>query len=79
MLFLPLCSGFCGSRCVRTSPKRRSEKFAEPLAPRHLGHLACTGVKTALEDVLERTEGAVEGATQTALGEGEGGDTPASS
>jgi hypothetical protein len=36
-------------------------------------------VRTALEDVLERTEGAVEGATQTALGEGEGGDTTASS
>jgi hypothetical protein len=36
-------------------------------------------VKTALEDVLERTEGAVEGATQEALGEGDGGDTTASS
>ena len=36
-------------------------------------------VRSALEDVLERTERAVEGATQTALGEGEGGDTPASS
>jgi hypothetical protein len=36
-------------------------------------------VRTALEDVLERTEGAVEGATQTALGEGEGGDTTATS
>src|ERR687898_1671911 len=34
-------------------------------------------VRTALEDVLERTEGAVEGATQTALGEGEGDDTTA--
>src|SRR5215204_718818 len=33
-------------------------------------------VRTALEDVLERTEGAVEGATQTALGEGQG-DEPA--
>jgi hypothetical protein len=28
-------------------------------------------VRTALEDVLERTEGAVEGAAQTALGEGQ--------
>jgi hypothetical protein len=36
-------------------------------------------VRSALEDVLERTERAVEGATQTALGEGEGGDTTASS
>jgi len=36
-------------------------------------------VRTALEDVLERTERAVEGATQTALGEGEGGDPTASS
>ena len=36
-------------------------------------------VRTALADVLERTEGAVEGAAQTALGEGEGGDTTASS
>ena len=36
-------------------------------------------VRTALEDVLERTEGAVDGATQTALGEGEGGNTTASS
>jgi hypothetical protein len=36
-------------------------------------------VRTALEDVLERTERAVDGATQTALGEGEGGDTTASS
>src|SRR5918995_6881746 len=36
-------------------------------------------VRTALGDVLERTEGAVQGATQTALGEGEGGDTTASS
>jgi hypothetical protein len=36
-------------------------------------------VRSALEDVLERTEGAVEEATQTALGEGEGGETTASS
>src|SRR5829696_4310235 len=36
-------------------------------------------VRTALEDVLERTEGAVEDATQTALGEGQDGDTTASS
>jgi hypothetical protein len=36
-------------------------------------------VKTALEDVLERSEGAVEGATQTALGEGPAGEAPASS
>src|SRR5215216_2862858 len=36
-------------------------------------------VRTALEDVLERTEGAVEEATQTALGEGQDGDTTASS
>jgi hypothetical protein len=35
-------------------------------------------VRSALEDVLERTERAVEGATQTPLGEGEGGDTTAS-
>jgi hypothetical protein len=34
-------------------------------------------VRSALEDVLERTEGAVEEATQTALGEGQG-DEPAS-
>ena len=36
-------------------------------------------VRTALEDVLERTEGAVEEATQTALGEGPAGEAPASS
>jgi hypothetical protein len=36
-------------------------------------------VRTALEDVLERTEGEVEGAPRTALGEGEGGDPTASS
>jgi hypothetical protein len=36
-------------------------------------------VRTALEDVLERTEGAVEEATQTSLGEGQGGDTTATS
>src|SRR5215207_620511 len=36
-------------------------------------------VRSALEDVLERTEGAVEDATQTALGEGQDGDTTASS
>ena len=36
-------------------------------------------VRSALEDVLERTERAVDGATQTALGESEGGDTRASS
>ena len=35
-------------------------------------------VRAALEDVLERTEGAVEGAAQTALGEGQGDDTTAS-
>ena len=35
-------------------------------------------VRTALEDVLERTEGAVEEATQTALGEGPAGEAPAS-
>src|SRR5918993_1841277 len=35
-------------------------------------------VRDALEDVLERTEREVEGASQTALGEGEGPDTPAS-
>jgi hypothetical protein len=34
-------------------------------------------VRDALEDVLERTESEVEGAAQTALGEGEGPDTPA--
>src|ERR671911_1469081 len=34
-------------------------------------------VRTALEDVLERTEGAVEEATQTALGEGSAGEAPA--
>src|SRR5918993_3001706 len=34
-------------------------------------------VRTALEDVLERTEGAVEEATQTALGEGPAGEAPA--
>ena len=34
-------------------------------------------VRTALEDVLERTEGAVQGAAQTALGEGQGEDTTA--
>ena len=36
-------------------------------------------VRTALEDVLKRTEGEVEGAPRTALGEGEGGDPTASS
>src|SRR5215208_5939991 len=36
-------------------------------------------VRTALEDVLERTEGEVEGAARTALGEGQDGDTTASS
>src|SRR5215211_252373 len=36
-------------------------------------------VRTALEEVLERNEGAVEEATQTALGEGQDGDTTASS
>src|ERR671910_3729315 len=35
------------------------------------------GVRDALEDVLERTEREVEGAAQTALGEGQGPDTPA--
>jgi hypothetical protein len=35
-------------------------------------------VRSALEDVLERTEGAVEEVAQTALGEGEGDDTTAS-
>jgi hypothetical protein len=35
-------------------------------------------VRTALEDVLERSDRAVEEATQEALGEGEGGDEPAS-
>src|SRR5215213_9638797 len=34
-------------------------------------------VRSALEDVLERSEGAVEGPTQTALGEGQGDDTTA--
>src|SRR5215204_5390827 len=34
-------------------------------------------VRDALEDVLERTEREVEGAAQTALGEGQGPDTPA--
>ena len=33
-------------------------------------------VRTALEDVLERTEGAVEEATRTALGEGQEGQGP---
>src|ERR671921_313321 len=36
-------------------------------------------VRDALEDVLERTEREVEGAAQTALGEGQGPDTTASS
>jgi hypothetical protein len=31
-------------------------------------------VRTALEDVLDRSDRAVQEATQTALGEGEGGD-----
>jgi hypothetical protein len=35
-------------------------------------------VRTALEDVLERTDRAVEEATQTALGEGPAGEAPAS-
>jgi hypothetical protein len=35
-------------------------------------------VRDALEDVLERSEREVEGAAQTALGEGQGPDTPAS-
>jgi hypothetical protein len=35
-------------------------------------------VRDALEDVLERTEREVEGAAQTALGESQGDDTPAS-
>ncbi len=35
-------------------------------------------VRTALEDVLERSQGAVEGAARTALGEGQGEDTTAS-
>src|SRR5919112_630551 len=35
-------------------------------------------VRAALEDVLERTEGAVEEAAQTALGEGQGDDATAS-
>ena len=35
-------------------------------------------VRSALEDVLERSEGAVEGAARTALGEGQGEDTTAS-
>jgi exonuclease VII small subunit len=35
-------------------------------------------VRDTLEDVLERTESEVEGAAQTALGEGQGPDTPAS-
>src|SRR5215210_4079586 len=35
-------------------------------------------VRDALEDVLERSEREVEGAAQTALGEGHGPDTPAS-
>ncbi len=35
-------------------------------------------VRSALEDVLERSEGAVEGAARTALGEGQGGETTAS-
>jgi exonuclease VII small subunit len=35
-------------------------------------------VRDTLEDVLERTEREVEGAAQTALGEGQGPDTPAS-
>jgi hypothetical protein len=34
-------------------------------------------VRDALEDILERTEREVEGAAQTALGEGQGPDTPA--
>jgi len=34
-------------------------------------------VRSAIEDVLDRSEGAVEGATQTALGEGQGDDTAA--
>jgi hypothetical protein len=34
-------------------------------------------VRTALEDVLERTEGAVQEATQEALGEGPAGEAPA--
>jgi hypothetical protein len=34
-------------------------------------------VRTALEDVLDRSEGAVEGATRTALGEGQSPDTTA--
>jgi hypothetical protein len=34
-------------------------------------------VRSALEDVLDRTEGAVEGAFQSALGEGQGEDTTA--
>ncbi len=36
-------------------------------------------VRTALEDVLERSERGVEEASRTALGEGEGGDTTPSS
>jgi hypothetical protein len=35
-------------------------------------------VREALEDLLERSEREVEGAAQTALGEGQGPDTPAS-
>ena len=35
-------------------------------------------VRTALEDVLERSDSAVEEATQEALGEGPAGEAPAS-
>jgi hypothetical protein len=34
-------------------------------------------VRATLEDILERSERGVEGATQTALGEGQGDDTTA--
>jgi hypothetical protein len=35
-------------------------------------------VRDTLEDILERSEGGAEGATQAALGEGPAGGTPAS-
>jgi hypothetical protein len=73
------------SRVVRESLEETLGTLASALEGLEVGEtvdealLGSLGeVRSALEDVLERTERAVEGATQTALGEGQGDDTPAS-
>ena len=64
-----------GETLATLDPVLEGLEVGEPVDEALKGRLQ--EVRDALEDVLERSEREVEGAAQTALGEGQGPDTPA--